>query len=462
LNYCSEKNEIDWVAKVGDVVISQKEYQSRLNFSSFLKDLKDEERIKKVALSSLLAEKLFAEEAMNNNYQNDMLTLMVDQNQRELMIEYIRKDSVDDQITVSQEELSLEFKRKTRELDVKYIAIADLETAIKLREQIESGQTFEETALEYIDQMGWHGQSIPTKRIKYHADQPEMEIELYKLDLGSTSNPLKAFGEFYLVKIDNIERVKTMSDFDKMIPKLTEAVRARKIKEKYKDYYTLKIYPGLPNVNWELLENVVDKYISTLSYPENPSLQQNILPENGQFDSDETIATLKKVKVAQFSNYQWTIEELFQKLRYGPYAFNLEDKASLKKSFFYNIKLLLEHEVWYSLAKKLQYDKDARVKEEHSVWKSYYYAKYFRDNIRQEGSSDNKSDTDLYISKLSDKYKIELNKKLYQRSRYLGQDIFLQKQHFANRSVTPPLLAVGDYSHWKSKMDVLFEEVLFN
>ena len=460
ITFCSEKKQVSWIAKVGDVVISEKEYQTRLNFSSFLKELKNEENIKKVVLSSLLAEKILAEEAINNNFQSDLLDILVNQNHKELMIEYVRKDSVDSQVDVTIDEIMLEFKRKTSVLDVKYITIADIATASKLKKQIKSGHSFEKVAAAYIDQMGWTGQGIPVKKITWYPDQPDMEFDLYNLAEGSTSDPISAFGEYYLVKIDNIYPIEdpVHSNLEKSMSELRKEILDRKISQKYKTFYREKILPKLGEVNWKIIDKVVED-IQIKSFPENQTVKQNSLPDNNYFNSLEVLKTEKAV---QFKNYNWTVEQLFQNLRVGPYVFDLENNKNLKKSLVYNINLLLEHEAWYDIANELEYEQDTRVQEDHSVWKHYYYATYLQQKIRQENEPDYINQSDLFVSKLSEKYKIAINKNLYNKAKFYGHNILLQKQHFSNRRAIPPLLAVGDYSQWKTKINTLWENELLN
>lgn len=456
---CINEKEKNWVAKVGGITISEQEYQTRLNFSAFLSDIKDEEKIKKIVLSALIAEKVLAKEALNNNYSSDILESLIWQNQKEVMIEYLRSDSVDNQVHITDAEVLLDYKRKTRELEVKYISISDFEKASQLRKLISSGKSFEDVSNAYIADMNWQENVIPTKTIKWYLEQPEMEHQLYNLDEGATSDPISAFGEYYLVKVDKINIVQSSleSSFDNKKDELKSSIRKNKIAKKYVDFYSKNILNRMGKADWKIIETAVDYYIQSLpAVSDINQLKSDPLPENVLFNTNEKISSLKSDKAIEFDDYSWTIEELFSHLRNGPYLFDMENTISIKKSFKRNIQLMLEHEAWYNLAIHLNYDYDPRVKSDHEVWSNYFYAMHY-----QQALDDTyKSGANLF--ELSEKFDIGFNKELYKKAKFMGQNIYLQKQHFANRSATPPLLAFGDNPGWQNKMNNLLAKEELN
>lgn len=464
---CSKIEEKTWVAKVGQTIITEQEYEARLNFSAFLSDIKNENKIKKIVLSSLVAEKLLAEEALNNNYQNDILNKLVNQNHKELMIEYLRADSVDKQVHISEQDVLTEYNRARKELSVKYITVADFETAVRLREEISGGTSFEDVANTYMMNMGWENETIPTKIIRRYPGQPKMEYALYKLKEGTTSEPIAAFGEYYLVKIDKIHIVQKSIDnsYAKKRLEIENEIREQKISKKYKSYYAQNISTRLGQPDWNIINTAIAIYSKSLFENKNTGLtKNNPLPENDTFHSDQKIASLKNKNVIEFKDKSWTLEELFQNLEIGPYLFDLENSEMLQKSFKRNIHLLLEHEAWFELAQDLKYNTDSRVITDHTMWRNYYYAKYYQESLEKEKGYfvNNTYSVDDYVSKISEEFEIALNPNSYKKARFIGQDIYLQKQHFANRRAVPPLLALGDHLSWQNKINTLLANTELN
>ncbi|MGD9899266.1 MAG: hypothetical protein AB7T22_09090 [Calditrichaceae bacterium] len=483
---CGSADNKENIAQINNLGITTTEFQDRLNYNPYLRTITDINIAKKIVLSSLIAEKILSLENEEKSRVNENVNLLIRQHLREAMIEQFRRDSVESRIEISDAELQHEYQKSLREIDIRYIAFDSLNAALEVKSKIDSGISFEAAVRDYMKNRGWSAESIPSKKIQWANEDYDLEEKIYKLKYDEISNVIKAHGEYYLIKIDDIKIIgkQSQADYKNRLPALEDRILRNKIKKQYRAVYQRTILKESGNVEWENLKTAAKLVSDEIEFSKNDPVQTGPieykpLPENIYLNRQTILNDLKNNTAVNFPDGStWTFQELMVQLKYGPYAFDFSNRESFINSFIQNVRLLMEHEAVYKLANKNGYEQNKLVRDEFLMWKSYYQANSFRYDLLKELDSNITSNNlqpenqaieekrleyfDAKLTSYAENYKILINKAVYDTVSLNKLDMVVRKSHFANRLVSPRLEPLIGLPLWQKKMDSLFRRYEIN
>ncbi len=468
---CSKKMDDRTVAQVGDYPISVDEFRLRYNFNPYLRGLKDGGAAKREVLIALLAEKILYLEADTSRLHSPELADLEKEYLKETMIEQLRRDSVEQTIRISADDLRQEFKKSIRRLQVTYIAVQDKGEALRLKKLVDSLGVFEPVVRAYMDARGWQNETIPVKTVEWGKEPFALEDSLFKMQEGQVSNLIAANGEYYLVKVQRVSIVAapSLAEMQRRRPALEDRLRRKKIRRRYAVFFDRTVRPQLPDFDWPGIQKVLSVLVDQIDFSQRPvsdkSGFENLpLKREVVVSAEERMRELGKQTAVIFKDgSQWTFRELLKQLQLGPYSFSYKSEQAFRRSFAVNIGLMGEYEAIYQLAKDRGYDSKGSVLEEFAMWQSYYRSNAKRFEIIRLG--ENKPDKvgekagsasfrlhtiDQFLSKKCEKYTIKINYPVYENLQLQKQDMVIAKRHFAKRLVAPPLEPLFGLPKWRA------------
>jgi parvulin-like peptidyl-prolyl isomerase len=474
------QNEYSGIASVDSVQISSLEFEDRLNFNPFLTQIEDDEQTSKFVLSALIAEKVLLLEA-NQYYRiksDSELDVLINQRKKEVMIEQIRRDSVESLIHIQTEDLEKEYDRALRQIEIEYVAVADKEEAELVRNQIDKPDDFYPVIRQYMENKGWGAEQIPTKIITWGKENLSLEDSIYRLGENEVSEPIPANGEYYIIKVDKISSTlkPANEDFERRLPALKDRVTRRKILDRYTQFYNRQISSLVGNIDAPkliaILHNILINAISDWENINHGKLNQN-QPWNDQLvlNNDQLNEKVMNETIIRFPDKViWSFSDVLRNLKYGPYAFNYSNPDQFLKSVYMNTRLLAEHEAIYKRAVQLDYEKHQNVQDEYRMWAAYFRANKFRHQLL--GKKENEwfsagidssafglkrlEFLDVFLCEVVKKYSIKINQKKLRQVTVNRQNMVVVKSHFANRLVAPPLEVLTALPNWTKRMTEVF------
>lgn len=477
---CQSKSDTQYILKIDTLKVGLKEFQSRFNFNPYLKNFCFNDA-KVIVLKSLFAEKILHLEYITRNMNNDSMNQdLIFQHLLEASIEQLRLDSVENIISISKDEIQEAYEISLNKIDVKYIVFNSKDEAEYYKNKIDDELTFESVASQYLKTINWINKPIPSKTIHWSMNQNKLESEIFNLELNEVSEPIFAFGEYYIIKVKNIHR-SPLIEPDKIMKRrnlIKEQIKKQKVSKRYEAFFNKYIKKNLGVIDWvgikKLFELVSESYDFDVLESNHKSYEsKNPLDQMENFD-------FRNQPLIKFPNNTYlTAEDVLQKLKIGPYTFNFRSLNNFRNSFIHNINLLNEHYTLYQYAKKLDYHNNPEVKNEFEMWKSYYNAKSYVTLILDEIIKENSINTfpnnenftrqnqiltlrskkiDSVLATAVNKYNICINKKLYDEIELNKTDMVVRKSHFENRLIAPPLLPINGLLKWDRVMSKLLRE----
>jgi hypothetical protein len=485
------RNNESYIVKIDSISVSPQEFQLRFNYNPFLKEY-DFITAQKKVLKELITEKI-----LSLKYQNDYPTMstsyadLLDQHLLEATLEQIRLDSIENTVTITQEEVYQEYHNMSKKFHVQYVVFDSQKDAKAFKSKVETGADFQESAIAYYKKQGVNVEKIPERILSWSSDLIELEEKIFRLEVNEISDPIFAFDEFYLIKVKNILETgqNTPVDFEKRKILLYNDLKERKIKKLYFEFYNKYLRNNLAQVYWIKVKMLLD-YVSDSNIfsdiVSNPAMRNqdkslNILVTRSL---DETSTGLKNEIVVRFKDGRdWSVEYLLKKLKIGPYIFNYSSENDFRRSFARNVELLIEHDALFDYAKSIGYLNDSRVIESYEMWKEFYTAQSFIDNLKfksnksysdtvYNNNQDIYAETDLTKSSLNSienslitalsEYDIKINSKLYSNMNLKKTDMVVKKTHFPNRLVAPPLYMFQGMTKWDSALVEIITQMGIN
>ena len=486
LIYACEKDDVpEYLAKVGDEIITTQEFTYRYNFNPFLFRIDDEGVAKKTALASVIAEKLLSREAKKQSYLPQKVKRLIAAHKREAIIEQLRRDSVESQIRISEKELNAEYMKALKEITVEYFEFDKLSSARAFRAKLSKGFSLQE--IREGDKRFAGIKAAVKKKLQWPISNPVLEPVVYQLKLNEISEPLFDKGRYYLVKVRAVKNTNTANsaDFKNRKNALEDHILRRKIKERYTTFFYRHLQSRLGSVNHTAVDEALDDLAMQIDFrrpsPSRPFGEFKGLSADLYLSTDLQAKQRVSTPAVKFPSAEtWTLQELFRNLKTGPYAFNYSDINAFKKSFLNNINLLLEHQALYEMARELDYEVNENVRKETAMWQSYYSAASFRHHLLEPLDSPQSGGAhtgngnlsaiqkkrldfmDKYLSALISQYEIDINKSAFMELQLKKQDMLLMKSHFAHRLVAPLLEPLEGMPHWQKKINILFTKFGIN
>lgn len=455
------------LAHIGTKTISVDEFVRRAELTLRPEYCRGNSEIhKRIILKSLIAEKLLALEAGEENELNrdERFQLHLKGRKEQAMRQWLYYHHFYEKITLDTNEIKMAFKLYGRRYDIAYFIMKDSAVARQVQDKLPQGLSF----TEIFQQLGGL-EEIPRREVSWNASEHEViHTALFSepLKINQIIGPLKIENNFYtMIKVLGWTDQKVLSNSD--VKKRLRDVK-KKLKEKHTsamiNEYIRKIMQGK---RLTFSKGAFNKLIN-IFYPVYMKLKkENVLTFKQRFcindsnkvgpdDIEIKIEKLEDIPFLRIDDEIWTVGDFKKGLISHPLVFR---KSRISKSEFAGqFKLavvdLIRDKYITKEAYKKGYDRVTKVQRDASVWRDYYYSIYQRDiflkslckkdHFHKDNLNIIEQDLNPYIDRLQEKYQdiIEIDTKLLDDIRLTGIDLFVMKKNVPFPAVVPafPLL----------------------
>ncbi len=434
---CQKKSEQPVVAQVNQRPITLQEFKLAYQFNPFLANIKQPDSAKKAILKSLVAEKLIAQMAEDEQPQ---IKAYLDAYRREAIIEAFWKDVIEPKATISQQELKQAYLRSKVKKVVQYLIFTDEQEAKAAERLLNKGLSFEELARV----RGFDAQSILTDTLTFSGALPNIEEQIFKMTVGQVSPPIREGFYYFVLKVvgEQHDIFTSENDFNARTESLRKKLKRQKM-QKLMHQYLVKNIQGKPyHLSKETIKQLTQFF-------ENQLIDENKPPTLNTFAQDmlnefqQNSPELLNKNVATFYNGQkWTVKQLLDRLRFAPYPLRFENKGLFRKSFLLAIKNVLDDEVILQEAKKKNLEHTPYVKTQVQMWRDYLLFKKGLAKLLQGKSLYDPQPIYQYLNEAVQNAQITVNQALLDTLQLKRTDMAVLKQHFPGRIAVPvvPLL----------------------
>lgn len=477
---CSKKDETPFVARVGDLKITPDEFKRRFELNPRMLQFKDVNQAKTRFLGSLIAEKLLAAEAQEQDFPSSSRTqTFLDQINREAVIEEFFNDKAASKIHVDEKELREAYARQRKDLLVQHVSFKSLREARAFRQRVLAGGDFAEARSGVFGEPGHHETGGDTLTLKWGATDSFIEDALYQLKPGEISEPIPALDEFYVARVlsATAEGLGTDYDFLQTREKIERILKKRKTTAVFKKYFQemmagkkTSVPPLRLKFVSENLERAFaigeksDEYVRAA----NPSPIDEIELRRAQ---QGLHANLDEVLVTFDGGTTWTIKEFLQRLSVGRYHLDFSAVKNFRLSLRRAIITMIEQEYVYKEAVRSRVQKSSFVQEQVRVWRENAMAQEFLQKLLlpdlanqdlQESlaiTNAHAAILDSTLSALLMAYDVEIDLKELNAAQVVNAGLLAFKTHFPGRLVVPNALPLENLAGWQEKIRQKLKQV---
>jgi len=292
------------VGEAGGQKVTATEFRDR--FMKYIATSGDRDNIlvREKVLNNMLNEKLIFDDLHRRGLDSDSAyrRRMEVVTGQALLDGYAKSVSVDT-IEVSERELWDEFRIANSKASVRYVYAKSDAEARKLKVRLQAGESFEKIAREvFLDpRLADGGGSVGY--VGYGEMERNFEAAAFSLPLGVLSDPIRLRVGWAVLRVD--DRVETPllseTDYAKMVPKLTQAVRERKTRamiKKVSDEAASELRPEFSQAAVEALLTNWGILTEEGGLPPFEELVKRISPDVGG------------AHLVNFRNFSWTIADV--------------------------------------------------------------------------------------------------------------------------------------------------------
>ncbi|WP_186672121.1 peptidylprolyl isomerase [Sporosarcina sp. BP05] len=237
LSACSDKNAGDEVlvkSKAGNVTQSE--------LYNEMKDAQGEKTLQLLVLEKVLDAKYKISDKQVNAIVNDMKEQLgegfdayiaqeghTEESLRKILrINLLQEAALTDGVEVTDKEIEERIKMMATELNAKHVLVADEETALKVKKELEGGADFAEVAKKYSTEpaakesggdLGWFGYGKMVKEFWEGA---------YALDVNAISEPVQSEHGFHVIKVTEKRNIEAKEMTKEEKEKLTKEIQLEK------------------------------------------------------------------------------------------------------------------------------------------------------------------------------------------------------------------------------------------
>jgi hypothetical protein len=457
---CSVEPEIEKVATVGDLYISKEEFELTYQFNPHLSQIKNPTTAKYLLLRTLIAQKIIVQENYDKNqHENPQIKELIDQFEREALIEKLWQAEISDQINISEEEIYNAYIKSKKKRIYQYLIFKDIQQAENAYQQMQEGYNFSRVAqLHGIDP-----EIIPTDSISFGSDLDVLEDHIFQMSINQISKPLKT-GQYYLiVKLINEKHniFTSENDFQKEYKRLVKSLRKRKQREYFQDYIKSNIDRPPYHLDRKVFKRMIQEMERIIDFKSKSKISpQQPLINRAYYEAVNRMDDIKDEQVVNFdSDEPWTVRTLLTRIEVSPYPIELTSPGKFRSSMIAATKMTLDDGILVRLARKSNLDQSDYVKAQKQMWQDQIiYKKVLGKFIRMSSISDSSNQMPMYkldeksldsfLTNAAEKYEVTVFSDVLDTLTLSKSDMVVMKTHFPERTIGPviqPLMNLPEF-----------------
>ena len=463
------------LARVGDKIISVNEFIRRAEYSIRPPYCRDENYIhQKIVLNSLIAEKLLALEAGEDNelIRNEEFQDYIRGRQEQAMRQWLYHEVAYKKVTLDTNEIKKMFKLVGRTYKLEYCSIEDSSIANLIKREVVQGQaSFEVAFRKHLGDF-----EIPSREVSWNRGNDDViQDALFSDPLKENQlvGPVQTDDGYYLL-------MSVAGWTDRVVFADTDVQnRWNDVTEHLTEKHALKIYENyvagvMKGKQVEFARDTFFKLAEIFAPYYLKTEQDKKEAFNKRFWKDEIvvpdsisgkIGQIMNRSLLQVAGQTWTVATLMKELRSHPLVFR---KRKMKTSEFpEQLKLaivdLIRDKYLTREAYNMGYDKAAVVKRNTNMWKDNLLALYQKNQFLKTDENPGKNFMDVitknlnpYIDSLQTKYNdiIEIDTDAFEKIKLTRIDMFVIQRNAPFPVIVPsfPLLTTDSRLDYGRKM----------
>ena len=415
----------DAVARVGDTYISPEEFKYRFELSPhiFPEDETDIDSMKLDFLYSIIAEKLWADQAEKLGYaDNKRFTFFFSPLKDMYVRDALFKKEILSKVDISPEDIVKGIKDISSTLDISIITSGDKGTIDSVYQLLASGADPDSLDNE-IKNIYVNRQKINFGDLK----DEELENKLYSLLPGMITAPLlfdNSYAVFYLNGKENNEKAKDLKDVTEEVKKI---IRNRRTERQYNIYLSRLLSGRTIKPDENLFYKFADEVLKALNEQKTALENEGESPE--KFYLDETAVYKVKDRLSsaalnktffEIDNKTFSLSDFLAFFTLNDFVVNKLDKQNVYLNLSRALKTYIQLSVITLEGYRQNLQNSPEVKDQLSMWRSNYLAQLYKNQFLDSVSVSDEDVYDYYLESLKDSVGIKQVKVLEFKTDSLG------------------------------------------
>ena len=413
------------VARVGKTYISPEEFTYRFELSPhiFPEDETDIDSMKLDFLYSIIAEKLWADEAEKLGYaDNKRFTFFFSPLKDMYVRDALFKKEILSKVDISPEDIVNGIKDISSTLDISIITSGEKSTIDSVYQLLASGADPDSLDNE-IKNIYVNRQRINFGDLK----DEELENKLYSLLPGMITTPLlfdNSYAVFYLNGKENNEKVEDLKDVSEEVKKI---IRNRRTERQYNIYLSRLLSGRTIIPDDDLFYKFADEVLKALNEQKAALENEGESPE--KFYLDETALYKVKDRLSsaalnktffEIDNKTFSLSDFLAFFTLNDFVVNKLDKQNVYSNLSHALKKFIQLSVITLEGYHQNLQDSPEVKAQLSMWRSNYLAQLYKNQFLDSVSVSDEDVYDYYLESLKDSVGIKQVKVLEFKTDSLG------------------------------------------
>lgn len=371
------QDELQIIATVGSQPITVEEFLNRYEFMPHLNYSSDnKDTLKKEFLYSLIAEKLWALEALENGIDTfDVVKNSLKALEKLFVRDELFKLEIESKINITPEELSNGLLNVARTLHLIMITARDSNEIFFQYNKLFTGVDFDSL----LKSRAESDTQIRPFKIKLGTLSDEtVEKKLFDLKLGDISEPIKSNNYWYIFKLVGEEVDSSLLNDNEISRNKTISILKERKRKKIAENFLNNLLGGKTiSANRELFVYFIDSIINIL----NMRYSQSMIDENKKFEllpADLTkflkISNPEKLNsmFVEYENINLTLKDFIYYLLYQKINFPTLKPGRIKIIFNKAVRQFIEDELIAQEGYKIGLNNLYTIKQDIQMWRTYY------------------------------------------------------------------------------------------
>ncbi len=374
------------IATIGKAAITSREFLSRYELTpAFHRSSRGKIEENKIDfLFSLIAEKLLAQQAMEQGIQSDSVyRTELSEVERLLARDELYHQEVRQKVSLSEEEVQQALAKEQTELKIYFLYTPTLKNAERLKSYFQKGIPLESVYLIQDTALAYEGPDSAIAR--WGNGDERIESVLYSLSLNQTSEPIKLDDGYYIAKVMG----KSITFYGGEREQKTARERVEGILRKRKELKRMFEYiaSALKNTNTTINAKLLKEIVDILNVHAQVEKAKN---DTAKFMlSDDIVQAMRRElkdeftkSFITFSKYSWNGETTVNKILTDGFVVDHPSLKNIRAAFDQRLRDIIDQEHLTQIALQKQLQHSESVQKELRMWRDAFLAQTLVNTLR--------------------------------------------------------------------------------
>lgn len=371
-----------YIAKAGKIYVSESEFRERYELTPGIggRNKAQQSIEKQELLYSIIAEKLLAQEALEQKLDKDTVFGHALTNVRKLLSrDELYRQEIMRKVNVAPAEISLGIWRAQRELLIEYLFFEKEDDARFIHNQLKDANSLSRLRIDSSFSV-----VRDTVTLIWGDADPVIENAAYNLQANKVSSVLSVGEGFYIIAIKSVKRSAYFASMqpDVLRSKVENRIRLRKEKDRLNEFvrtiFKNKTGYGRPEP-LKLLSRTLSAIASNERYDSVYTINEQRADQVRQFCEKSLCDT-----VIVAGRESWTFEEILERLANTGFNISNREPREIFAKLNAQLKIWTQQELLAQEALNRQLDQVPAINRKIDMWSQYYLAGQMKQKMRRD------------------------------------------------------------------------------